>query len=125
MARKKPDKKKKASKKRLKVAKPKARLRNLTPKRQKVVYRDRKGRIVKPEDIKGRKLIRWEIWRYSPNTKRWKKLEFGKRWESKLVKRKRPLSKKEFLLILKRRYLAHKIQVKEVNGEIFALTGSP
>ena len=106
-----------------KLKKPK--LTNLTAKRQQIRYRDKKGRLVKPEKLNGRKYVKWEIWRYSPGTKRWKKLDFGKKWEPKFTKRKRPLSNKEALLIIRRRYDRHKIEVKFINGEIYAFTASP
>ncbi len=81
--------------------------------------------MVKPENIKGSKYLKWEIWRFSENTHRWTKLDFGKKWESKYVKRKKPMSKTQMMLILKRRYSRHKIKVKKINGEVYAFTASP
>ncbi len=127
MAKKLKPKKLLASKKKpkAKLKKAKSKLTNLTAKRQEVRYRDKRGRLVKPEKINGKKYIKWEIWRYSENTRHWKKLDFGKKWESKYIKRKKPLTKTQVLLIVKRRYSRHKIKIKKINGEIFAFTASP
>ena len=101
-------------------------LENLTGKQQKVVYRDKKGRITsEKEALKGKKLTTWEIWRYSENTRKWKHINFGNKWKPQFRKRKRAISKKQLMLAAIKRYGAHKLEVKMINGEVYAYTASP
>ena len=100
-------------------------LKNATGKRQIVRYRDRKGRLVSPKDvIKGRKQVTWEIWRYSEGAGNCVKIPFGRKWQPSFRKRKRLVSKKELLLAAKKRYGRHKIEVKMIDGEVYAYTRS-
>jgi hypothetical protein len=103
---------------------PTSELENLTAKRQKLIYRDKKGRIVSPEKLNGRKYVRWEIWRYSENTRKWKHINFGDKWKPKYSKLKRPKTPNEIFKLLEIRYGRHELEVRNIDGEIYALTHS-
>ena len=100
-------------------------LMNLTAKKIYIVYRDRKGRVVKPEKLNGRIYIRQEIWRYSEGTGKAKRLDFGRKWELKERKLKRPKTKNEIMKLAEKRFSRHKIEVREIKGEVYAFTASP
>lgn len=106
-------------------SKPKSKLENLTAKKIELRYRDRKGKLVAPEKLNGRKYVKWEIWRYSEATKKWKKLNFGKKWEPKESKLKRPKTKTQIETLLKNRVTQHNIEVRQIKGEVFFYTASP
>jgi len=116
---------KKGNRQRLHPKTKETKLINLTAKKQELRYRDRKGRLVAPEKINGRKYLTWEIWRYSNATRRWKKLEFGKKWEIKERKLKRAKTPREIERLCLKRYQNHKIKVRKIKGDVFAYTASP
>lgn len=98
---------------------------NLSAKKQKAVYRDIKGRIVSEKLLNGKKKVSWEIWRYSENSRKWKKLDFGNKWIPKYTKRKKPMTKKQIATACINRYAAHNIEIRMINGEVYAYTASP
>jgi hypothetical protein len=98
---------------------------NLTGKKQELRYRDIKGHFIKPEKINGKRLVKWEIWRYSEHTRKWKKLDFGNKWESKYRKLKKAKSLLQAERIIRLRYQRHHIKVRMIKGEVYAYTASP
>jgi hypothetical protein len=95
---------------------------NLSPKRQFVVYRDKKGRVIPEKKVLGiRRLITIEIWRYSEATKRKKRIFTTKKFRV----RKRLITKRVLLRMCTLRYKWAKRKVKMINGEVYAYTGSP
>lgn len=110
-----------------------SKIENLTAKKISIIYRDKKGRIVKPEKLNGTIEVKWELWRYTPNPRgkngkkksvKYMKYDFGRKWEPRFRKLKKAKTQKEILKLTHTRFSRHKIEVKMIDGEIFVYTAN-